>query len=66
MGATYVVVDNLEDALTYFGAGLLYWSIGVNGAKWFSQHDSRIDGITPPSPDEVTRGRWAILVEDEE
>jgi len=66
VGATYVVVDNLEDALTYFGAGLLYWSIGGDNAEWFSQHDSRIDGRTPPTPDEVTHKFWAILVEEEE
>lgn len=63
MGATYVVVDNLEDALTYHKAGMLHWwSAPVS--RWKPQNEVFVD--RPPDQSEVTEGWWSILVEDEE
>lgn len=64
MGATYVVVDNLEDALTYHKAGMLHWW-DVSRQNWRTQAEVS-DVRTPPTQDEVRNEWWAILVEEEE
>ena len=64
MGATYVVVDNLEDALTYHKAGLLHWW-DVVGQHWRAQAEVS-DVYTPPVQAEIRDEQWGILVEDEE
>ena len=64
MGATYVVVDNREDALTYFRAGMLHWWSEISGC-WVTQ-DKVSDDESPPSEEEIVNKWWAILVEDED
>jgi len=64
VGATYVVVDNLEDALTYHKAGMLHWWSEI-GECWVTQ-DVVSDYASPPSEEEIANEWWAILVEEEE
>lgn len=64
MGATYVVVDNLEDALTYHKAGMLHWWSEIREC-WVTQ-DGVSDYASPPSEEEIANEWWAILVEEEE
>ena len=64
MGATYVVVDNLEDALTYHKAGMLHWWSEIREC-WVTQ-DVVSDYASPPSEEEIANEWWAILVEEEE
>lgn len=64
MGATYVVVDNLEDALTYHKAGMLHWWSEIREC-WVTQDDVS-DYASPPSEEEIANEWWAILVEEEE
>lgn len=64
MGATYVVVDNLKDALTYHKAGMLHWWSEIREC-WVTQ-DGVSDYDSPPSEEEIASEYWAILVEEEE
>lgn len=65
MGATYVVVDNLEDALTYHKAGMLHWWSEI-GECWVTQDVVSDYYASPPSEEEIANEWWAILVEEEE
>ena len=63
MGATYVVVDNLEDALTYHKANMLHFYIG--DGQYLPQGTYKYLQ-PPPVYSEVQDGFWAILIEEEE
>ena len=62
MGATYVVVDKLEDALTYHKANMLHFYLG--DGQYIPQGTYKYLQLAPVYS-EVEDELWAILVEEE-
>jgi hypothetical protein len=65
VASTYVKVTSLEDALKYFGTGLLHWYSEVQG-EWVPQSVMSNAASYPPTDREVAAGWWSILVEEED